>query len=223
MITNESYYKLDIYIPNVVNDAPEVNDVSNKTELQNAMSQYEREALQYLLGYNLYTEFSNQFDVDSDDIWTIKAGVDQKWLDLLNGTTYTIDDVEYTWKGLIYKDGNLDKSLLAYYVYYNFLSNDVEHYASIGIETENAQNATRVSAIAKAVKAWHNFYIQSVGNYNYPAYITNSSGCTGIDWFGSDDGVRSLYQYIRDINNQTPDTYENWKPKMFNDMNQFGL
>lgn len=223
MITNDSYYKLDIYIPNVVNDEPEVNDISNNTELQNAMSQYEREALQYLLGYNLYNEFSNQFDIDADDNWTIKASADQKWLDLLNGTTYTIDGVNYTWRGLIYKDGNLDKSLLAYYVYYYFLANDVDHYSSVGVETETAKNATRVSAIAKAVKAWHNFYIQSVGHYNTPAYVTNSSGCVGIDWFGSDNSARSLYQFIRDTNNQTPDTYEDWQPTMFKDINQFGL
>jgi len=228
MITDSTYYKGDIHIPNVVNAAPSVNDISNDSELQFFISEYEREVLIKLLGYNLYKEFSEQFDVDANGKWTIKPAADQKWKDLLNGTEYTIDTVTYNFRGLIFSEGLgtslIQRSLLSYYVYFNFLSNDVDHYASIGVQAETAKNADRVSAIPKAVNAWSKFFQLAVGNYNTPYYVTNASGMTGIDWFGCDNsGERSLYEYLNDINTQTPDTYEDWKPQRLENINQFGI
>jgi len=227
MITSSIYYKGDIHIPNVVNPSPGVNDISNDSELKFFISEYEREVLIKLLGYNLYKEFSEQFDVDVNGQWTIKPAADQKWKDLLNGKEYTIDTVTYNFRGLIFSEGLgnslINRSLLSYYVYYNFLSHDVDNYSSVGVQTETAKNATRVSAIPKAVNAWSKFYSLAVGNYNQPYYITNSSGMTGIDWFGCDDGERSLYEFINDINLQTPDTYADWKPQRLENINQFGI
>ena len=227
MITTPEYYKGDIHIPNVVNASPAVNDLSNDSELNRFISQYEREVLIKLLGYNLYKEFSEQFDVDGDGQWTIKPASDQKWKDLLNGKEYTIDSVTYNFRGLIFSEGLgnslINISLLSYYVFYNFLSNDVDTYSSVGVQSELAKNADRVSAIPRAVKAWDKFYQLSVGTYNTPMYITNASGMNGIDWFGCDDGERSLFEFINDINLETPDTYADWKPQRINNINQFGI
>lgn len=228
MITSNIYYKADIHIPNVINPTPTVNDLSKGGELLLYISTYERDVLIKLLGYSLYKEFSDQFDVDANDQWTIKPLADQKWKDLLNGKEYTIDNVTYNFRGLIFSEGIgtslINRSLLSYYVYYNFLSNDVDNYSSVGVQNETAKNATKVSAIPKAVKAWNNFYNLAVGSYSTPHYLVNGSGTIGLDWLGGDgSGERSLYEFMNDINTQTPDTYENWKPQFFDNINQFGI
>jgi hypothetical protein len=43
----------------------------------------------------------------------------QKWVNLVDGSNYTIDGTVYTWQGLRYSEGAFKVSLLANYVYLN--------------------------------------------------------------------------------------------------------
>jgi len=64
-------------------------------------------------------------------------GIPQKWIDLVNGTTYYKNDVELIWTGLIYKKGTYKGSLLADYVYYYWLTENVSYMTGVGDAKSN--------------------------------------------------------------------------------------
>ncbi|WP_407265047.1 hypothetical protein R5N98_02695 [Tenacibaculum maritimum] len=218
MITSSSCFKGDIHVPNSQDTAPNSNLLGNVSELDMFIHEYEPDVLIKCLGRSLYNEFSNQFKED----YSLKDTADSKWDDLLKGKEYTISGKTVNWKGLIYKQGQYDKSLIAYYVYYHFLSNDIENYTGTGVSTKKSKNTEKVSPIPKAVRAWRKFYELTVGGFYSPILINNNHGY-GIDWIGNDNGDKSLYQFIQDMNNINPNTYPNWQPKRFENLNLFGV
>jgi hypothetical protein len=226
-ITDLTYYKAELLIPN---SQTSVSDTATgvRVGLNQFISQYEREALVKTLGYTLYTEFAAEFDIVAEtDVWTIKAAAAQKWKDLLNGLEYEINGDTVNYRGMIftepYSGDDLNRSFIAYYIYYHYLNDDMEDYAGTGISELAAKNATRTSPIPKSIRSWRRFYELVVGTFNQPALLQNRSGMIGLDWFGSVDTERSLYQFIDDQNTLVADTYENWEPTQFDNENQFGI
>ncbi len=225
-ITDLTYYKAEIFIPNTQASASD-SLTGVVADVNQFISQYEREALIKTLGFPLYDEFAAEFDVDGNDVWTIKPAADQKWKDLLNGKEYTIGGDTVNYRGMIFTEPfsgtTLSRSFIAYYIYYNYLNDNMEDYAGTGITELQAKNATRTSPIPKSIRSWRRFYELVVGSFNQPALIENRSGRFGTDWFGTDDTERSLYQFIDDQNELIADTYADWKPTQFDNQNQFGI
>lgn len=225
-ITDLTYYKAEIFIPQ---GQTSVSDEATgvRTGVKEFITQYEREALVKTLGYELYNEFADEFDVSATDVWTIQDAAAQKWKDLLNGKEYTIDGDTVNYRGMIFTEPfsgtTLKRSFMAYYIYCNYLGDDMESYSGIGISELQAKNAVRVSPIPKYTRSWRRFYELVVGEFNQPALIENATGMIGLDWFGTDDTERSLYQFIDDQNTLVADTYDNWKPTRFDNENQFGV
>jgi hypothetical protein len=225
-ITDLTYYKAELLIPHAQSS---VSDTATGVivELNQFITQYEREALIKTLGYTLYSEFAEQFDVSATDKWTIKDAAAQKWKDLLNGLEYTINGDTVNYRGMIFTEPfsgtTLNRSFIAYYIYYNYLNDDMEKYQGTGINELASKNATRTSPIPKSIRSWRRFYELVVGTFNQPALLVNRSGMIGLDWFGFNDTERSLYQFIDDQNTLVADTYADWLPANFENENQFGI
>ena len=220
MIIDRSYFKGEIYIPNVEDIAPDSELLGNGSELDVFITEYEREVLIKCLGFSLYSVFKSQFN--SDNSPNLKNDSEQKWKDLLNGKSYNIDGKMVNWSGLIHKNNPFKRSLIAYYVYFHFLNNDISHYTGTGMQVEKTKSAENVSHIPKAVRAWRKFYELTVGTYNTTSYIEKANG-TGIDWGNCESAERSLYQFIQDMNNSDVNTYPNWQPYFFENLNILGI
>ncbi len=140
MIIDYTYFKGDIYIPNL-----------NKTEvlenLNNFIAEYEKKILIDLLGYDLYKNFTEGIEADSPA---------QKWLDLRDGKEYTVDydGSEYTvkWAGL----KNAEKeSLLAYFTYFYLVRSGAISLTGIGAVVNQSDNSNTVSPSSRIINAWN--------------------------------------------------------------------
>lgn len=111
--------------------------------------EYEPDILKKLLGYNLYSELINDLDVDGNP-------QTQKFKDLVNGKEFNFDFYGYTintkWEGF---RNTLKKSLISYYVYYQYRVNNESFNSSIGQVNTNTENATRIDANPVLIITWN--------------------------------------------------------------------
>lgn len=165
MIVTRSYFVGRLQIANAEDSAPNSNLLGNASMLQDFINIYERELLLHLFGFQMYAEFSSQFDIDpvSQD-WNLKAGADQKWKDLLNGSIYSSNGAEKNWKGLIQKIGNTKTSFIANYIYCNFLAETELPHSGVGFVVPKPKNAVRVSAASHIARAWNEMVLRIQGN-----------------------------------------------------------
>lgn len=125
-----------------------VSNALNVTQLDQAIKQYEKEILIKLMGYELYTLL--QADLDEGVPQT------QIYIDLVNGAEFThtfrSNEITLKWEGL--KNDALI-SLIAYYVYYNFVSRDITKYMGTGISmAPKGKDWERVSPVDKLCDVW---------------------------------------------------------------------
>ncbi len=207
MITPRShYYNGKIAIPNAKDTAPNSNLLGNSSELDLFREQFERDVLTKCFGYTLYKEFQSNLEIVSPATeQTLKSGAASKWSDLLYGKEYQIDGKTYYWKGLI----NNEESLISFYVFHHYLKKNLESYTGIGLVKEEGKNSTHVSPRRLYVDSYNWFYTWSIGNY----YDSNTS----------EYGIKSLYQFICDMNDLDPTTYSNWMPHNFSKLNIMGI
>ncbi len=234
MIVNNVYFKNDIYLPHAkVSATDAVKDVESK--LDDYIDHYEQDCLFKCFGSILYTEFIATLD-DTETTF-IKSGEDAKWGYLLNGLSYTNpngDDV--IWKGIRQKTISLgsstvpsvyDKSFLADYIYYHYESNDYITRANAGSVKSKSANAITVAPTQKVVKAWRKFVRLVQGDSEANPYFYKESavnlGGLGVDYYQGNGTEVSLYQFINDQNELVEDTYANFEPKHWGNINQFGM
>ncbi|MFL0093600.1 DUF6712 family protein [Tenacibaculum maritimum] len=200
MITSRSFYKSLIKIPNAQDTAPNSKLLGNGNLLDFFIEEHEPEVLIDCFGYSLYEEFLSQFDEN----YKLKDNVDQKWKDLLNGKEYQLEGKKAKWRGLIFKEKDLDRSLIAYYVFCEFLNKDQSSYNGTGTQKEKTKNTTPVSSDPLYVASFRKFHkLTEFSNRN--------------------NGLRSLYDFIQDMNNANPNTYPNWCPERFENINTWGV
>jgi len=118
-IIDNTYFIGDIQLP--------IDDISAK--LTNYIVRLEPEILTKVLGYDLKKLFVDAL-----------AGVpEQKYIDLNEGKDYQVDGIWYNWRGL---KNTSKESLIAYYVWYKFVTTDNTYVSGAGIKqalTENSQ------------------------------------------------------------------------------------
>lgn len=221
MIINRTYFKGDIFIPNMKDDVSDVV-LDTKIDIDDFISEYVRNCLDLVLGSVLSKEFCEQLNSDTEN--GLKALADAKWNDLLNGKEYTIDGKTYFWRGIRFSNipnEEPDMSFLAEYVFFYYLRYSQSNFAGVGLQRESPKNAIRVNSTAKAVTAWRKFYNRVQGDFGVGTVISNSIGY-GMVWNG-DTTYRTLYQFITDMNNLVPDTYANFVPTLLVNQNNFGI
>jgi hypothetical protein len=135
----------------------------------------------------------------------VTTGIPQKWIDLVNG--------KGNWKGLVYSLGTAKQSLLANYVYYFFLVDEVSYMAGVGDVKALPKGATGVNPTQRIVRVWNEFVreYQGVNDYFYHSYTT-------VFDFNNEFENDSLLKFIYD----NP-IYLNRNPKIFEFQNQIGI
>jgi hypothetical protein len=140
-----------------------ISDSTTTTAITNAITQYQPEVLQDLLGYSLYKAFIAGLSVNTPA---------QKWVNLRDGAEFSVTIGDET--RLLKFDGV--KPIIAYYVYLRY-RNDNETYFSgqkqVKSETENSITADYDAAL---VPVFNSFirkygivdrYIYSLSNNSY--------------------------------------------------------
>lgn len=153
-LIDTTYFVRDLSLP--------VDEVS--AELTLYINTYEPEILTKILGYDLYDAF----------VTALSGTPGTEWTNLRDGCEYDIGSVTYKWRGLI----NTNKeSLIANYVWYNFVCNS--DFYNAGIRKLNTENSIPVNPRPKQVKIynqmvnWINEMNQFITNNltSYPNYL----------------------------------------------------
>ena len=175
-----TYFIGEINVPNV----SQQTDVLSK--LNHFIGKYEKDILIKLLGYTLYKAFTSGLEDVSPA---------QKWLDIRDGKEYQItkDGKEYTvkWNGLINSD---KQSLIANYVYYHIILDELTFNTGLGIASPNQENADKSLAFNKMSSAFNGF-VDLYGN-------------KASNQYGSDAFISGYKYENRPFRYDNPDDYD---------------
>ncbi len=227
IIDNTYFEKGSLYIPNNKDLVVEPTGAPTiVTELDSFIKKYERKLLINALGVTLYDLLQVAlaklpFAVDTDP--PTLGTADQKWIDLVNGKNYTNADGNVKrWNGL---KGYDKQSVIAFYIFTEYLRNDNETYATVGTVKSDSKNATNVSATPKLIKANNEFIelYQGSSVVTQPIVLVNGFGSIGYDWFGSDSVEVSLLKYLLDSNEADITAFPDFEFKFYNNLNSFGI
>lgn len=194
-ITDYTYYtRGKKSIPNVRNLNYEVEGVpSNGVNLSHFINKYERELLINCLNVTLYNELQQAL-VDLPN-------ADQKYINLIEGTTYIKDDITYIWDGL---RGFEQDSLVAFFVFCRYMEVNESYYSTTGVISSNASNSVAFDPTRKYIDAWYSFLnkYQNEHEENSYSYIVdgNTGFVCGIDYYTEDKEnlLVTLEQYLKD-------------------------
>ena len=139
------------------------------------ITKYEKEALIDLLGYDLYKELKAEID-------SVPQVFTAKWSALVNGSEFLIGNYTHKFDGLA--------DMLCYYVYFNYLKDNVNNYESIGAVIPVGENSQRTSPMGLMTSAWNIYRVKFsvamqyiiVNHANYPLWIAFRPGT--INSFG---------------------------------------
>lgn len=97
-------------------------------------------------------------DLDSNiENGALNSDAPQRWKDLINGQTYTSNGQTYVWKGLLYTNGSVKRSLLTNYVYCMILA-DLE--TNNGKIVLNAKNVITNVPRTHFVNVWNELAVE---------------------------------------------------------------
>lgn len=120
------------------------SDANVSSSLTSFIEEHEDQLLLDLFGYDLYKAYK------------AGAGTTQKYTDIRDGKEYTTRaGISTKWRGLKYTVGTAKHSLIAAYVYWNWMRNEATVTTGTGEKTANAQNADNASPARKMVDAWN--------------------------------------------------------------------
>lgn len=222
MIITNSYFTGELYIPHAI---PSVTD--NVTQVNADMlefiERYERDCLIKSLGLILYNEFVTNIDILEATL--IDSGAQPEWDELMNGKIY-VNPASKTveWRGIRYKNissGAYNRSFLANYVYFFFEQNQETTTTNVGDAKLQPKNAKLVGATDKVVNAWREFIALVQGDTGNESVVFKPYGI-GVDYYTGGSEV-NLYKYIKDQNTLVEDTYAEFNPKTWKNMNRLGI
>ena len=212
-ITDVTYYQKGInFIPNTV-DISASNSPSQESELDYFIKIHERQLMLNALGVELFEEFDAISDLTT---------ADQKWKDLVTGTTYTLlNGKKYLWEGL---RGYNKNSLVASYIFCEFLRNDESTYTTTGIAQNMAKNAHNYSYTPKYISAWRNFIDKYQAQADCsPVIIRDHFGAVGLDYYQNKNSEVSLYRFLTDQNELDPTAFPDFEFKFYENQNSLGI
>lgn len=216
MILNSSHFNSgDLYIPNAQGAVSTF--AATNTGIQNFIDKCEELVISDALSPSTWQAIKSNYTNNILD-----ANAPQWVQDLINGTTYTYENKEYTFKGLGHSH-----SCLAYFIFNKYL---IENYGSLGIDGmqhDNNSAATPINPTAKDVETWNAFVTMYQGQnitQNLPI-ITHSYYGTLIDYYakGKVSSIVDLLSFIEHYNALNPDTYSVVNGRLYERKNSFGL
>ena len=220
MIIDPSYFVGEIHISQVGASASKI--VNNNTLIERFIDQYEVEFINKAIGRIKAKEFFDNIDPLSGNV---NADADIKWHHLMDGYNYTFCDRDYCWRGLRYSSGVLNLSVIAYYVYYRYMTDNIIQKSTMGMVRPDAENALNGSTVPTLTRAWRNMIEWygdvniGYGNYQYPTITYKHRGYI-LDYAGRHyDSDVSLYQFLT----HNDDVYEDFVFTPMKNKNQFQL
>lgn len=223
MIVNNTYFKGEIFIPHA---KPSITDSTTGVadEIIDFIDEYEEDCLINCLGSSLYDDLL--LNIDTNEASLIDPLADDKWDWLMNGLTYTCPTtgLDKNWKGIRFKttsSSEYNRSFLAYYIYYFYEKKQYISNTTTGHQVEQAQNAETVTPTNKVVNAWRKFVALVQGKEVYDT-VVYKGGLIGVDQYRGDQNV-DLYTFINDRNTINEGSYANFNPKIWGNLNRFGI
>lgn len=224
-----------LYIPNNRTTGARPQGTPQNTDLDTFIAKFERQFLYNCLGVPFYNTLQEElqkrpFNPDSTE------DAEQKWVDLVNGTDYVIQNTNFRWDGL--KGFNND-SLIAYFVKAHFLRYQESNYTTEGIVKLQPSNAQPFAYNTQFHDVWETFCVMYQGEYinkfirsnniashnlsnrayyNFiDAIIGRRDRFLGRNFFNVNNSPSvSLFEYLRDqndLNNSFPDfAFRFYKP-----------
>lgn len=187
-----------LYIPNKVsmNTSAPGAPISDQLLIDRLIEVYEPELLISALGITYYTELLAALDLlPFNDAAVLTA--DQKWIDLVNGHTYEIDGREFRWEGLA---GRSRTGLIAWYIKAMYLKHKDEELTMMGAMKLDGKGAQPRTNTDKFVRAWQTFMRMYQDVDTEKAVVSqNKFGTVGYDYYSTKNNVRSLRQYVYDL------------------------
>jgi hypothetical protein len=187
-------------------DVPNVNELQG--EASDVLERYIDDKVRLFLQERLNSVLYNDLDSNVTD-GVLDEGAPQKWLNFVNGCDYTKDGKTYTWRGLIYANGLLKKSLLTNYVYCYWLAGNVSTVLGIGEAVTEAKNAISINSTQRWVTTW-NAYVEAYQGKgcgsNIDFYFVNNVPI--YDYFrgNSNSNYVNMVQFLTDNETDYPDT-----------------
>lgn len=196
-LIDETYFIKDLIIPTT--GGLDVPNLENPFEIW--IDKYARLLLQNALGNVLFNELDSQIKDGN-----LNTDADQKWKDLVNGTSYTYGGKSYHWKGLIFTEGTFKGSILAHYVYYHWHVEQLSRMSGMGEVKGNAVNATNVNSTSRTVKIWNEYIEMYQGHLERSEYrFSYVRGIPFHDYYGQENSdYVSLIRFLSHNNNDYP-------------------
>jgi hypothetical protein len=163
-----------------------------ETKLNDYISIYVTDFLQKLLGVDFEELKANITDGALND------DAPQKWLDLVNGKTYTKDSKNYVWQGLIYQNGSVKLSILANVVYCSLIHDLVTGNGQISIDVKSSK---MLVPRKNFIEVWNEISEQLNQSYWNEPTISYRNGVKFTDYFGNktDNGYVTLADFLIDF------------------------
>lgn len=197
MLIDKTYFQADISIPNQTEEQFDDDLVQILIESKSVS------LLESILGHDNMLSLQSNLETNQIDL---KPDADQKWINLVEGTSYTKDNQKFYYRGLRQQGELYKTSIIADFVFCEWLRQTRSQQTGIGEAVINAQNATNVSSTSKLVTIWNRFICEYGGKY-YPKVIRYCVGGVPFnDYFnGGNANNVSLTQYLRHFEDLYPD------------------
>lgn len=211
-LIDASYFTRELSIPNV-NEA----NSSEAGVLTQFIDDKVRLLLQYALGYDLFTELDENITNG-----VLHNDAPQIWKNLVNGKIYTKNDKSYCWQGLAYTNGAFKVSLLANYVYHEYLQYQYSQLTGAGEVSIQVKNAIGINSNQRLTKVWNEFVEMYQGyNFGHNGLVYMHNGVAVRDYFNGFDNSQyvSLITFLQDNDGDYPDA----NLGLFKVKNQLGL
>tara|TARA_R110002167_G_scaffold313655_1_gene519316 strand:- start:13182 stop:13835 length:654 start_codon:yes stop_codon:yes gene_type:complete len=214
-IIDKTYFEYgDLFLPNITDPNAGNPEDATTSDLDFFITEYERVLLMNALGIVLYEQLQVAL--------TSLPSASQKWKDLVDGITYTNPSgVVKRWEGL---KGANKQSLVAAFIYTEYLRNKLDTLTTTGVVQNDAKNATNLSGVTKLVKAYNKFLNQYQDEQEVtPRISVNMFGTLGVDYFSSERATVSLYQFLTDSNDLDKTSFPDFTFKFYGNLNSLGI
>lgn len=186
MITDVSYYVGSRFIPNISQE--DENGLAGQTINNNAallltIAEYEISFLSDAFGFYEAKTILDQLETDG----SVKTSADQKYKDLING------DASIKWRGLRYEIAGVKQSMVADYVYSNYVRETETRLTNLGNTVDQAEKAQIISSTNKYVQAWRRMYELRESRDYYSWYYLARDEKTLYNFISENAGFNTEY------------------------------
>jgi hypothetical protein len=184
-LIDKTYFRNKLEIIGLYDDNNKAQD-----KLTDYISIYVIDFLQRLLGLADFTQLNSNI---SNGVLSNNAP--QKWLDFVNGKTYTKDGKTYRWEGLLYLRGSVKMSILTNIVYCKLMTDLFSNNGKATITTKNSIQSVPSANFCEA----YNEIVKQLHDERFFKQVYFINDVPFIDYYGSEktDYV-TLSEYLKD-------------------------